>query len=88
MKKMLFVMLLLTNCTYKPLVDTAGRSGTFNEPKAVELTNDLQHCSTLAKDNTNFVSNTFYWITSPTMDTKYQSLVKKCLNNRGHSVLD
>lgn len=88
MKKMLFVMLLLTNCAYKPLVDTSGQSGTFNEPKAVELTNDLQHCKTIGKENSNFVSNILYWSVSPTMDTKYEALVRKCLYNRGHSVLN
>jgi len=89
MKKMLLVsLILLSNCTYKPIIDTSGRSGTFNESKAVELTNDLQHCRTLAKENTNFVGNVVYWTLSPTADTKYEMLVRKCLNNRGHSVLN
>ena len=36
---------LLTSCaSYKPLVDTAGRSGTFDEDVAKEISNDLQHC--------------------------------------------
>ena len=90
MKKIGFFLILisLTNCAYRPLVDTAGRSGTFDEAKAVELTNDLQHCKTIGKDNTNFVSNILYWSVSPTMDTKYKALVRKCLNNRGHSILN
>tara|TARA_R100000231_G_scaffold116322_3_gene86678 strand:+ start:706 stop:972 length:267 start_codon:yes stop_codon:yes gene_type:complete len=88
MKKIIILMFLLTNCTYKPLVDTAGRSGTFDEAKAVELTNDLQHCKTIGKENTNFVSNILYWSVSETMDTKYEALVRKCLSNRGHSVLN
>ena len=85
---MLCVIILLQACVYKPVVDTSGRSGTFNQPKAVELTNDLQHCETIAKQNSNFVSNILYWSVSPTMDTKYESLTRKCLTNRGHSVLN
>jgi len=92
MKTILLIMLslsLLQGCSsYKPLVDTSGRSGTFNTDQAKEITNDLQHCKTLAKDNTNFVSNILYWSVSPTMDTKYESIVRKCLTKRGHSVLN
>jgi hypothetical protein len=85
---LLLILISLSNCAYRPLVDTAGRSGTFDEAKAVELTNDLQHCKTIGKENTNFVSNILYWSVSPTMDTKYEALVRKCLNNRGHSILN
>lgn len=85
---MLCVIILLQACAYNPVVDTAGRSGTFDKSKAVELTNDLQHCETIAKKNSNFVSNILYWSVSPTMDTKYESLTRKCLINRGHSILD
>ena len=53
MKKWLCLILFVQACAFKPVVDTAGRSGTFNKSKAVELTNDLQHCKTLAKENTN-----------------------------------
>lgn len=88
MKKMLCVIILLQACVYKPVVDTAGRSGTFDKSQAVELTNDLQHCETIAKKNSNFVSNILYWSVSPTMDTKYEALIRKCLINRGHSILN
>ena len=61
MKKIIFLMLLLTSCSYKPVIDTAGRSGTFDISKSDEITNDLQHCKTLAKDNTNgFVESSKY----------------------------
>ena len=79
---------LLSACAYKPLIDTAGRSGTFDTDQAKEITNDLQHCKYLAKDNTSFVSNILYWSLSPTMDTKYESITRKCLTKRGHSVLN
>jgi hypothetical protein len=88
MLKWLCLIIFVQGCAYNPVVDTSGRSGTFNEPKAVELTNDLQHCKTIAKENVNFVSNILYWSISPTLDTKYESLYRKCLNNRGHSVLN
>lgn len=79
---------LLSACAYKPLIDTSGRSGTFNNDQAKEITNDMQHCKTLAKENTTFVGNIVYWSLSPTMDTKKESLIRKCLTNRGHSVLN
>ena len=79
---------LLQGCAYKPIIDTAGRSGTFNNDQAKEITNDKILCSKLAKDNTTFVGNIVYWSLSPTMDTKKESLIRKCLTNRGHSVLN
>jgi len=79
---------LLSACTYRPIIDTAGRSGTFNEDKAKEITNDTQHCQTIAKENSTFVVNILYWSMSPTLDTKYESIMRKCLTKRGHSVLN
>ena len=79
---------LLSACAYSPIIDSAGRSGTFNNDQAKEITNDMQHCKTLAKENTTFVGNIVYWSLSPTMDTKKESLTRKCLTNRGHSVLN
>jgi len=92
MKKMILTLgllcTLLSACAYNPIIDTAGKSGTFNSDQAKEITNDMQHCKTISKDNTNFVSNIVYWTLSPTMDTKYEAYYRKCLNNRGHSVLN
>ena len=82
------VCTLLSACAYKPIIDTSGRSGTFNTDQAREITNDTQHCKTLAKENTTFVGNILYWSVSPTMDTKYESITRKCLTKRGHSVLN
>ncbi len=79
---------LLNACAYKPLIDTAGRSGTFNSDKAKEITNDMQHCKTLAKENTTFVGNIVYWSLNQNMDTKYESIMRKCLTQRGHSILN
>jgi hypothetical protein len=90
MRKILLLITLvsLVGCAYNPVVDTAGRSGTFNEDKAKEITNDLQHCKMIADSNSSFVSNIIYWVESPTAETKHESIYRKCLNNRGHSVLD
>ena len=80
---------LLTSCaSYKPLVDTAGRSGTFDEDKAKEITNDLQHCKQMAKDNISITSNISFWLMSPTAQTQYEDIYRKCMINRGHSVLN
>mgnify|MGYP004193806681 CR=1 FL=1 len=87
-QKLILLMFLLTNCAYNPVIDTAGRSGTFTEDKASEITNDLQHCKMIADSNSSFVSNIIYWVGSPEAETKHQSIYRKCLNNRGHSVLD
>ena len=78
----------LQGCSYKPIIDTAGRSGTFDQDRANLITDDTLHCKSLAKDNSNFVSNILYWSVSPTLDTKYESIVRKCLTKRGHSVLN
>ena len=88
MKKLIILMLLLQACTYKPVIDTAGRSGTFNETKADQIKNDIQHCKQVAKENTSVVRNISSWMLSPTMESRYQVLYKKCLINRGHSVLN
>ena len=79
---------LLQACTYRPIIDTAGRSGTFNTDKAREITNDTQHCKTIAKENSTFVVNILYWSVSPTLDTKYESIMRKCLSLRGHAILN
>ncbi len=80
---------LLTSCaSYKPLVDTAGRSGTYNEDKAKEISNDLQHCKQMAKDNISITSNISFWLMSPTAQTQYEDIYRKCMINRGHSVLN
>ena len=80
---------LLTSCaSYKPLVDTAGRSGTFNEDVAKEISNDLQHCKQMAKDNISITSNISFWLMSPTAQTQYEDIYRKCMINRGHSILN
>ena len=84
----LIFLMFLTNCAYTPVIDTAGRSGTHNEDKAKEITNDLQHCKMVADNNTSFWGSIDFWITSPTATTQNESIYRKCLINRGHSVLN
>jgi len=103
MKMMIVIVLSLTllqGCaTYKPIVDTAGRSGTFNETKAKEITNDLQHCKALAKENTNtlvesgkVVYNVWWresslWLADK-LEYNYPKIYRNCVKNRGHSVVN
>jgi hypothetical protein len=84
----LFVLLLNSCSSYKPIIDTAGRSGTFDEDKAKEISNDLQHCKQIAKENTTISSNIGFWLLSPTAQTQYEDIYRKCMINRGHSVLN
>ena len=81
------VCTLLSGCAYNPVIDTAGRSGTFNEIKADEITNDIQHCKMLAKANSNIVEDIVFWVFSPEGETKSTTMNKRCLTGRGHSVI-
>jgi|TARA_Y100000296_G_scaffold60494_1_gene70123 hypothetical protein len=93
------IMVLLNACAYNPIVDTAGRSGTFNKSKAVEMTNDIQHCKTLAKEHSSPFTEAYkrfynYYLRAGTfyladkMEYDYPNITRKCLSNRGHSVLN
>ena len=84
---LLLVTVLLSNCTTTPIIDSAGRSGTFNESKAVEITNDLQHCEQIAKQHSNFISEFVFWLGSPEAQTKSDTIYRNCMTNRGHSVI-
>ena len=88
MRRLILIMLFATSCAYKPVVDTAGKSGTFTEDKAKEITNDLQHCKMVADSNSSFIGSIIFWVESPTAETQNESIYKKCLVNRGHSVLN
>ncbi|BAQ90988.1 hypothetical protein [uncultured Mediterranean phage uvMED] len=91
MKKILLIATLvcsLNACsTYKPVVDTVGRSGTFDESRAERISDDIILCQELAKTNTTFLGNINHWILSPKAETQYEYIVKTCINNRGHSLL-
>ena len=102
MNKLLIILLsfLLVGCaSYQPVIDSAGKSGTFTEDKAKEITNDLHHCKTLAKDNTNnlieggkyvwnyYIRPSVLWL-APKVEYSYPQMYRTCVQNRGHSVLN
>ena len=85
---MVVAFAVVSACSYKPVIDTAGRSGTFKSDRASEITNDLQHCKTIAKANSSVIEDFSHWLWSPNAETKTKVIYKKCLTNRGHSVLN
>ena len=90
---------LLQGCAYKPIIDTAGRSGTFNEDKANQITNDIILCEQLAEKNTNELVESYkvvhnwylrpstLWL-MPKVEYNREKLIRNCLINRGHSLLN
>ena len=97
-KIIITTMLLLTGCAYKPVIDTAGRSGTYNDDRAREITNDMQHCEKIADDNVNRAWDTWQQAVNmyassvtlgliPKKESEYRSVIRDCLRGRGHSVI-
>ena len=102
MKTLLSLILILTisNCSsYKVVVDTAGRSGTFPHAKAEQITDDTILCTKFAEntlsDSQEFqawlIDNIFrpasLGVVSKADDTR-KNYIRKCMSNRGHSVLN
>ena len=99
MKKIIIAGALLLNaCAYNPIIDTAGRSGTYSSDQAREITNDIQHCKKLADQHTNRtidviqqVSNLYVSTATlgiiPKREMEYDKRVRSCLAGRGHSVI-
>jgi hypothetical protein len=102
MKTLLGLILILTisNCsTYKPIIDSKGRAGTWNEPRAVEITDDIQHCTMLADQHLSTSAEVQAWIidnilrpaslgvVSKAEDTK-KNYIKNCLKGRNHNVIN
>ncbi len=102
MKKITIIitaLFVLAGCAYNPIIDTAGRSGTFNQSKADKITDDVMLCKQLAKKHTNNVVEGYktvhnwyirpqtLWL-MPKLEYQEKKLVKNCLTNRGHSVLN
>jgi len=50
---------LLSACAYKPIIDTAGRSGTFDSDRANLISDDIIICEELAKKNTNHLVESY-----------------------------
>ena len=102
MKKIIISLLLitLTSCyTYKPVIDTAGRSGTFNEVRAEKITDDIILCTKFSYDTLSDSQEFQAWIidnilrpaslgvVSKAEDTK-KNYIKKCLVGRNHNVIN
>ena len=103
-KKQLIVIAILCTllnacASYTPIIDTKGKTGAYSESRAKELTDDLQSCKTLAKDNTSTlvesskaVYNVWWrastlWL-SDKLEYNYPKFYRNCVTNRGHSVLN
>jgi len=95
---LLTTLILMSACSYKPVIDTAGRSGTFTEDKAREITNDIQHCEQLVDQHVSKAWDSYqqavnwYFSTAslgliPKRQSTYRHAVRQCLTNRGHSVI-
>jgi hypothetical protein len=102
MKTLLGLILILTisNCsTYSPIIDSKGRSGSWNEARATEITDDIHHCRMLAEQHLSNSTEFQAWIidnilrpaslgvVSKAEDTK-KNYVKKCLAGRNHNVIN
>lgn len=97
--KALLLCTFLANCAYKPILDSKGRSGKWNEARATEMTDDLQSCEYQAKKHTNtalevskkgynlLVRPKLLWL-SPKAQDKYKQITVNCLESRGHAVLN
>jgi len=93
------VYALLNGCSFRPIIDSNGRSGTFNNSTAENITNDIILCQELAKKNTNQLVESYkvvhnwyirpqtLWL-MPKAEYTNKKLVKNCLLNRGHSVIN
>jgi len=102
MKTLLGLILILTisNCSsYKVVVDTAGRSGTFPHAKAEQITDDTILCTKFAENTLSDSQEFQAWIIDNVLrpaslgvvgkaDDTRKNYIRKCMNNRGHSVLN
>ena len=102
MKKLILLSLVLslTSCsTYTPIIDSKGRAGSWNEARATEITDDIQHCRTLADEHIttsmeiqnfiilNILRPASLGVVSVPEDTK-KNYIKKCLAGRNHNVIN
>jgi hypothetical protein len=93
------IILNLTNCAWKPIVDTKGRSGTHGSTQAESLSDDIKLCELIAEEHTNkaveagkgfynfFIRPQTLWL-SPEAKYDRETYMRTCLKNRGHSILN
>ena len=94
MLKKLLVMLMITSCSYKPIVDNRGLNG---KEGSYRYNDDLSTCKEIAKENTPVYEPLKYaynWYVRPQLlwlpdkaPYSYKAMVNKCLTNRGHSII-
>ena len=90
------VATFLQSCAYNPIVDHRGLNG---KDVAYRYNDDLETCRAIALKNSNFLDKTnavvfnYYirpsllWLPDKKKDLE-KTLIKTCLTNRGHSVLN
>ena len=102
MKTLLGLILILTisNCSsYKVVVDSAGRSGTFPHAKAEQITDDTILCTKFAENTLSDSQEFQAWIIDNVLrpaslgvvskaDDTRKNYIRKCMINRGHSILN
>ena len=54
-------LLFVSACSYKPIVDTGGRSGTFAIDRASKITDDTNLCHQEIEKQANFVE-VWHWL--------------------------
>ena len=90
---------ILTNCSTHLVVDTKGRSCTFDKSTAHELTDDRIICNQIVKENVNGTVDNSKFLYAKYIEIATLGLVKakerkatkinrNCLLQRGHSVLN
>jgi hypothetical protein len=101
MKTLLGLILIITisNCAWKPIVDTKGRTGTHNSAQAENLSDDIKLCEMIAEEHTNkavevgkgfynlFIRPQTLWL-SPEAKYNRENFMRNCLKGRGHNVLN
>ena len=94
MKKLLVIMLIVTSCSYRPVVDNRGLDG---KEVRYRYNDDLSTWKEIAKENTPVYEPLKYaynWYIRPQLlwlpdkaPYSYKAMVNKCLTNRGHSII-
>jgi hypothetical protein len=101
MKKILLSLMFLNliNCTWTPIVDTKGRTGTHTQAQAENLTDDIRLCEMIAEENSNkvveagkgfynyFIRPQTLWL-SPEAKYNRETYMRNCLRGRGHNILN
>ena len=82
----IFVLLLQGCAKYEPVIDTKGKAR-FETSNASEISDDLLHCSHLAKENSTLLGNINFWISSTEGHNQYANIYKRCMEGRNHQVL-